>query len=104
VTVAEGLPTLVMAAVRYLEGRSWALTPAEFEALFLGEFAEAHRHDAASLLHVIVPDQGERELLFRMSLAIGDFSIEDLPNPQRRLTNWATCGRLPTTATSSRKV
>jgi tetratricopeptide (TPR) repeat protein len=78
VTVAEGLPTLVMAAVRYLEGRSWALTPAEFEALFRGEFAEAHRHDAASLLHVIVPDQGERELLFRMSLAIGDFSIEDI--------------------------
>lgn len=78
VTVAEGLPTLVMAAVRYLEGRQWELTPAEFEALLRGEFADAHRHDAASLLQVIVPDQGERELLLRMSLAIGDFSIEDI--------------------------
>ena len=33
VSVSEGLPTLVMAAVRYLAGRNWNLTEAEFESL-----------------------------------------------------------------------
>jgi tetratricopeptide (TPR) repeat protein len=78
VTIAEGLPTLVMAAVRYLKDHDWSFTQAELEALFRGEFAAARRHDAASLLQIIVPDHAERELLVRMSLAIGDFSTEDI--------------------------
>src|SRR6202040_3232937 len=45
VAVAEGLPTLVMAAVRYLASRNWNFTATEIEGLFCGEFASAHRHD-----------------------------------------------------------
>jgi hypothetical protein len=78
VAVTEGLPTLVMAAVRYLASRSWNFTAREIEGLFAGEFASAHRHDAKSLLQVTVPDPEERELLIRMSLAIGPFTREDV--------------------------
>ena len=77
-TVTEGLPTLVMAAVRYLAIRNWKFTASELEGLFLGEFASAHRHDARSLLQITVSDPEERELLIRMSLAIGAFSMEDI--------------------------
>lgn len=83
VSVAEGLPTLVMAAVRYLANRSWNFTTAELESLLLGEFAAAHRHDASSLLRITVPDAEERELLIRMSLAIGVFTMDDIASVAR---------------------
>jgi hypothetical protein len=83
VSVAEGLPTLVMAAIRYLAGRNWNFTATEIEGLFRGEFAAAHRHDASSLLQITVPDPEERELLIRMSLAIGAFTMEDIASVAR---------------------
>jgi hypothetical protein len=83
VTVTEGLPTLVMAAVRYLQSQDWRFTHTELESLFKGEFAAVHRHDTASLLEFIVKDIEERELLVRMSLAIGDFSIDDIARVAR---------------------
>jgi tetratricopeptide (TPR) repeat protein len=83
VTVTEGLPTLVMAAVRYLQSQAWHFTHTELESLFKGEFAAAERHDTASLLQFIVKDSEERELLARMSLAIGDFSMDDIARVAR---------------------
>jgi hypothetical protein len=83
VTVTEGLPVLVMAAVRYLQRQNWHFTHTELESLFKGEFAAAHRHDTASLLQFIVKDSEERELLARMSLAIGDFSMDDIASVAR---------------------
>lgn len=83
VSVAEGLPTLVMAGVRYLIARNWSFTTTEIEGLFLGEFASAHRHDASSLLQITVPDTEERELLVRMSLAIGPFTMDDIASVAR---------------------
>ena len=92
VTVTEGLPVLVMAAVRYLQGQNWHITHTELESLFKGEFAAAHRHDTASLLQFIIKDSEERELLARMSLAIGDFSMDDIASVARvrtRILWWA---------------
>ncbi|MEZ2346415.1 ATP-binding protein [Terriglobus sp. RCC_193] len=83
VTLTEGLPMLAMAAVRYLRSNTWNFTYIELEALFKGEFATAHRRDAVSVLEFIVRDQEERELLARMSLAIGDFSSEDIARVAR---------------------
>ena len=82
-TVTEGLPTLVMAAIRYLINRNWNVTTTELDSLFRGEFAAAHRRDAGSLLQIVVPDATERELLIRMSLAVGDFSMEDIAKVAR---------------------
>jgi hypothetical protein len=82
-SVGEGLPALVMAAVRYLAGQNWNFTATELESLFRGEFASAHRHDASSLLRITVPDPEERELLIRMSLAIGEFTMDDIASVAR---------------------
>lgn len=81
--VTEGLPVLVMAALRYLANRNWNFTATELESLLRGEFALAHRRDASSLLQVTVPDAEERELLIRMSLAIGAFTMEDIASVAR---------------------
>ena len=43
-----------------------------------GEFAEAIRQDIGRLLLVTVPDVEERELLMRMSLAVGPLTFEDI--------------------------
>lgn len=83
VGVSEGLPVLVMSAVRYLADREWNFRTAELESLFRGEFASALRRDATDLLQVTVPDAEERELLIRLSLAVGDFSIEDIASVAR---------------------
>jgi tetratricopeptide (TPR) repeat protein len=81
--VAQKLPILVMAAVRYLANRNWNFTTTELESLFRGEFALAHRRDASSLLQITVPDVEERELLIRMSLAIGVFTMDDIAHVAR---------------------
>lgn len=81
--VTEGLPVLVMAAVRYLANRNWNFSATELESLLRGEFALAHRRDANSLLQVTVPDVAERELLIRMSLAIGTFTMKDIASVAR---------------------
>jgi hypothetical protein len=83
VAVTEGLPTLVLAAVRYLQSQSWHFTASELESLFKGEFAVGDRRDTATLLEFVIKDGEERELLVRMSLAIGDFSVEDIATVAR---------------------
>jgi hypothetical protein len=78
IAVTQGLPVLAVAAVRFLASQSWRFTLNELEAIFRGDFAEANRRDAQELLHVTVPDARERELIIRMSLAIGPFSGMDV--------------------------
>ena len=78
VTVTQGLPILTVAAVRYLASQNWRFTLSELEPIFRGDFAEASRRDAQELLRVTVPDAQERELIVRMSLAIGPFTSTDI--------------------------
>lgn len=78
VTVSQGLPVLVMAAVRYLSDRNWSFSITEMESLIRGEFAADYRNDAGTLLQATITDAEERELLIRMSLAIGSFTREDV--------------------------
>jgi tetratricopeptide (TPR) repeat protein/energy-coupling factor transporter ATP-binding protein EcfA2 len=78
ITLSQGLPVLVMAAVRYLSDHNWAFSTTEMESLIRGEFAADHRADVGTLLQTTVPDVEERELLIRMSLAVGPFTREDV--------------------------
>lgn len=78
VTVTQGLPVLALGAVRYLASGGWAFTLTELEPIFRGEFAASSRHEALELLRITVPDPRERELIIRMTLAIGPFTKEDI--------------------------
>jgi tetratricopeptide (TPR) repeat protein len=83
VTISEGLPILVTAAVRYLADQAWDFSSEHLEALLKGEFAEGVRADASQLLQTMVPDAAERELLIRLSLAVGPFSLEEVARVAR---------------------
>jgi hypothetical protein len=78
VTVTQGLPVLALGTVRYLAQGDWAFTLTELEPIFRGEVAASSRRDALELLRITVPDPRERELIIRMTLAIGPFSQEDI--------------------------
>lgn len=78
VTVTQGLPVLAVAAVRFFASQSWRFTLSELEPIFRGDFAEAPRRDAQELLRVTIPDARERELIIRMSLAVGPFTSMDV--------------------------
>jgi hypothetical protein len=83
VTVTQGLPVLAVAVVRFLASQSWEFTASELEAIFRGDFAEASRRDTQELLRVTMSDARERELIIRMSLAIGPFSGVDVARVAR---------------------
>ena len=83
VIVTQGLPVLALGAVRYLAQGEWAFTLAELEPIFRGEFAASSRYEALELLRITVPDPLERELIIRMTLAIGPFSKEDIERVAR---------------------
>ncbi len=78
VTVSQGLPVLALETVRYLANNNWAFTLAELEPIFRGDVAAATRQDAPEILRITVPDAKERELIIRMTLAIGPFSQKDI--------------------------
>jgi hypothetical protein len=78
VSVTQGLPVLAVAAVRFFVSQSWRFSLSELEPIFRGDFAETARHDAQELLRVTIPDSKERELIIRMSLAIGPFTGMDV--------------------------
>lgn len=83
ITLSQGLAVLVMAGARYLSDRNWSFSETEMESLLRGEFAADYRADAGTLLQAIVPDAEERELLIRMSLAIGSFTRDDVAGVAR---------------------
>ena len=69
---------LALETVRYLANNNWAFTLAELEPIFRGEVAAPTRQDAPEILRITVPDAKERELIIRMTLAIGPFSQKDI--------------------------
>ena len=72
-TATQGLPALVTAVARYLASKDWVFDANEFEAIVKAEFAHAERTDARELLRLTIPDEGTRELLYRLTLVIVQF-------------------------------
>jgi hypothetical protein len=82
-TATQGLPALVTAVARYLASKGWLFDANEFEAIVKAEFAHAERTDARELLRLTIPDEGTRELLYRLTLVIGGISREEVERVAR---------------------
>jgi hypothetical protein len=82
-TATQGLPALVIAVARYLASKDWVFDGNEFEAIVKAEFAHAERTDARELLRLTIPDEGTRELLYRLTLVIGVISREEVERVAR---------------------
>jgi hypothetical protein len=82
-TATQGLPVLVTAVARYLAAKDWAFDAGEFEAIVKAEFARSERTDARDLLQLTVPDEGARELLYRLTLVVGGISNQEVERVAR---------------------
>lgn len=75
-SLSHGLAVLVVAGARYCQEQAWKITPGNFAAIFGAEFAKGIKRDAKKMVELTIKDEGTRELLYRLSLAIGGFSRE----------------------------
>jgi hypothetical protein len=70
-------------AVNHLAEKQWNFDVAEFEGIVKAEFAHSDRADARDILRLSIPDEGTRELLYRLTLVIGGISNEEVEQVAR---------------------
>jgi tetratricopeptide (TPR) repeat protein len=73
-TLIGGLPVLVAAAAQLLKTRNWKVDYNTLEAFFGGQFASGERKDARVMIETTVGDPQARELLYRLTCAVGPIS------------------------------
>jgi hypothetical protein len=76
--LARQHPTLIVAACRYLERLGWKLEGEGFQGLFRGDHTADLTQEVHHKLQATVPDSTTRELLYRLTLAGGAFSVGDV--------------------------
>lgn len=71
-------PTLLVAACRYLQTLNWNLDGEALQGLFQGTYATDLAAEVHQKLQGTVPDAAARELLYRLTLIGGAFSLDDV--------------------------
>ena len=77
-------PLLLVAIGGYLSQRGWQFRNEEFSDILSGKHVEELNRDTIERLLNTVADERSRELLYRLTLIIGEFS----PDDARRLPPW----------------
>ena len=75
--IARQHPLLLNAVGQYLEFKNWQLTEEELDGLFRNNFAAEVNDETIDRLLATVEDSNARELLYRLNLVIGSFSLDD---------------------------
>jgi len=71
-------PTLLVAACRYVQTLSWKLDGEALHGLFQGAYTTDLEVEVHEKLQSTVPDPETRQLLYRLTLVGGGFSLQDL--------------------------
>jgi DNA replication protein DnaC len=77
-SVSAGHPTIINAICRYLYQKSWEVNDEEITTLFRGDYSIELTEETNDELLRTVNDQATRELLYRLSLIIGSFSLNEV--------------------------
>lgn len=75
--IARQHPLLLNAVGQYLELKNWQLTEKDIDGLFRSNFATEVNNETIDRLLATVEDSNARQLLYRLNLIIGSFSLED---------------------------
>ena len=75
--IARQHPLLLNAVGQYLELKNWQLTEEDLDGLFRNSFAAEVNDETIDRLLATVEDSNARELLYRLNLVIGSFSLDD---------------------------
>jgi hypothetical protein len=76
--LAKQDPSLLVAMAQYLRQQDWQVTPQTLEELFKGEHTAELNDETINRILKTIQDSQSQELLYRLSLIIGDFSLEDM--------------------------
>lgn len=76
--LARQHPTLLVAACRYLQDRNWQLEGDALAGLFQGTYATNLAAEVHQKLLSTIPDEATRQLLYRLTLVAGPFSLEEV--------------------------
>lgn len=71
-------PWLIAALAQYLRQQNWQITDKVFEGLLRNEYATGISAEVINRLLNNIEDATSRELLYRLNLILGNFSIEDV--------------------------
>lgn len=82
--IARQHPLLLNAVGQYLELKNWQLTEEDLNGLFRNSFATEVNDETIDRLLTTVEDSNARELLYRLNLVIGSFSLEDASRRGRK--------------------
>jgi hypothetical protein len=77
-TLSEGHAALVVAIAQYLRRRSWTITSEELVRLVTGKHAAGTRSELFARLLSSVIDEASRQLLYRMMLAVGELTLDEV--------------------------
>ncbi|WP_066066154.1 hypothetical protein [Neobacillus soli] len=78
IALTERHPVLLTAATRYLQERRWSLDNDNLQALFQGEYRQGLNDLIQNELINKLEDESTRELLYRLTLVKGSFSMHEV--------------------------
>lgn len=74
--LAHGHPLLLIAVATYLGTKGWTINEEQLDALLRGDFKERLDHEVFTRLAQTTVEEQDRELLYRLDLIIGAFTLE----------------------------
>jgi tetratricopeptide (TPR) repeat protein len=77
-TIGQGNPALVVGIARHLRRSNWLITAEELLRILTGDHEGGTRRELLARLLASIVEEPTRQLLYRMMLAIGDLSIDEV--------------------------
>jgi tetratricopeptide (TPR) repeat protein len=77
-TLGEGHAGMIAGIARYLQSRGWIVSVEDLQALLSGSHATSARREMLHRLLTSVADDQNRQLLYRMMLAIGNLTLGEV--------------------------
>jgi hypothetical protein len=77
-TLGDGHAGLIAGIAQYLRSRNWIVSTEELGELLAGQHATPTRRELLNRLLTSVSDDETRQLLYRMTLAIGDLTLKEV--------------------------
>lgn len=89
-SLSSGHPVIIKAICEYLLQRKWILSNDELSNIFRGDYSLEINEDTYEILSKTVLDENTRNLLYRLNIVNGTFTIDDvriIGNNSPRITN-----------------
>lgn len=77
-SISSGHPIIIKAICEYLIQKNWILSSNELSEIFRGNYSLELNEDTYEILSKTITDESTRNLLYRLNIVIGTFTIDDV--------------------------